>query len=153
MASPAIRAAVAGDADELTRLARRAKASWDYPASWQREWEPVLSFSTEYIAREEVFVAEAQGKLVGVVAMQEAASGPEIDHLWISPESQGRGIGRALLGRAIEVAERRGWKELRIESDPNAQAFYEHMGAIKVGDVDAPVAGVARTLPVLRLSI
>ncbi len=36
---------------------------------------------------------------------------------------------------------------------PHAQPFYERMGAIKVGDVDAPVAGVQRSLPVLRLPI
>ena len=151
--SPTIRRAAVGDAAELTRLARRAKASWGYPASWQREWKHVLSFSAEYIGREEVFVAESEGTLVGVVAMQDAASGPEIDHLWIAPESQGRGVGRALLEHAIQVAEGRGWNELRVESDPNAQAFYERMGAIKIGDVDAPVAGVARSLPVLRLPI
>jgi len=141
------------DAEELTRLARRAKASWGYPESWQREWEPVLSFSAEYITSETVFVVESEGVLIGVVAIREPAAGPEIDHLWVLPESQGCGVGRALLEQAIEVAKERGWVALRIESDPNAQAFYERMGASQVGEIEAPVAGVQRSLPVLRLPI
>jgi len=151
---PQIRRAEEGDAEELTQLARRAKASWGYSETWQREWESALSFSTEYIRLEEVFVAESKGTLLGIVAVRDdPTTGPEIDHLWVLPESQGRGVGRLLLKQAVQMAKERGWASLRIESDPNAQPFYERMGATKVGDVSAPVAGVERSLPVLRLPI
>lgn len=39
-----IRAARAEDAVDLSALAKRSKASWNYPAAWLKEWHPQLSF-------------------------------------------------------------------------------------------------------------
>ena len=36
---------------------------------------------------------------------------------------------------------------------PDAQPFYERLGATQVGELAAPVAGEERVLPVLRLVI
>lgn len=148
-----VRRGVVEDAEELTRLARLAKASWGYPEAWLREWEPELTISPEYIRNNAVFVAESGGRIVGVVGVGESPDGPEIGHLWISPESQGRGLGRTLVDRARQVAEAEQWPSLRIVSDPHAQPFYERLGAIKVDEIPAPVAENERTLPVLRLEI
>ena len=148
-----IRAGVAGDAEELTRLARAAKASWGYPEAWLIEWEAELTISPGYIEQNDVFVAESGGRLVGVVGVGEGPDGPEIGHLWIVPDRQGRGLGRALVGRARQVAAAHGWPSLRVVSDPNAQPFYERLGARRVGEVSAPVAGTERALPVLELAI
>jgi hypothetical protein len=49
-----------------------------------------------------------------------------------------------------DLARERGGHELRIESDPYAEPFYERLGAVRVGETPAPVAGVERCLPVLR---
>ena len=148
-----IRRGVAEDAAELTQLARLAKASWGYPEAWLREWEPELDISADYIRLNAVFVAESEGRLVGVIGVGEGQDGPEIAHLWISAESQGQGLGRTLVDRAKQVAEEEQWTSLRILSDPYAQPFYERLGAVQVGKVPAPVAGTERTLPVLRLEI
>ena len=78
---------------------------------------------------------------------------PEISHLWVAPKSKGLGVGRQLVKQALEVAKSRGWRSLRIVSDPNAQRFYESLGAAQVGEVAAPVGGTDRVLPVLRLSL
>ena len=40
---------------------------------------------------------------------------------------------------------------LEIESDPNAQGFYERMGAKKVGEAVGELDGQARVLPILEL--
>lgn len=141
------------DAAELTRLARLSKASWGYPGAWLREWESELEISAEYIQQNSVFVAESQGCLIGVVGVGEGPEGPEIGHLWISPGSQGLGLGRMLVDRAREVAIQEQWTSLRIVSDPFAQPFYERLGAVQVGEVAAPVAGTERTLPLLRLEV
>lgn len=145
-----IRNASQEDAKELTVLARQAKASWDYPVVWLAEWEDALRFTPGYLQRHPVFVAEATEQLVGVISL-EATPEPEIAHLWVLPDHHGRGIGAALLNRAIQFARSKGWTSLRIESDPNAQAFYEHMGAFQIGRVAAPVAGQERFLPLLQL--
>jgi len=148
-----IRRARVSDAAELTRLARLSKASWGYPDAWLREWESELEISADYIRRNAVFVAATDGGLVGVVGVGAGPEGPEIGHLWVSAEAQGQGLGRALVDRAREVAVQNQWTSLRIVSDPYAQPFYERLGAVSVGEIEAPVAGTERTLPVLRLEV
>lgn len=147
-----IRKARNSEAEELTKLAYRAKASWGYPETWLREWEPQLKLSADYIDSHSVFVARNGNALVGVIAL-ESSGEPEISHLWVAPENQDLGVGRQLVKLALKVAKSRGWHSLRIVSDPNAQPFYEGLGAVKVGEVAAPVAGADRVLPILRLSV
>ena len=148
-----IRRGVEGDSPMLTRLAREAKASWGYPREWLDEWAPDLSLPPAYIRDNAVFVAEVDGRVVGVIGLDDGEDGPQIGHLWISPEAQGQGWGRRLVDAGAEYARQRRWPSLRILSDPYAQPFYERLGAVHIGDEPAPVAGTARTLPVLSLAI
>jgi len=141
------------DAAAMTNVVRRAKASWGYPAAWLLAWEPDLTLSAGFVGAQPTLVAEMGGEIVGIVALDDPGGIPEVAHLWVAPEVQGRGIGRELLTRALGFAGKRGWRELRIESDPNAVAFYERMGARVVGRVDAPVCGEPRWLPVMRLPV
>jgi predicted N-acetyltransferase YhbS len=148
-----IRAARSEEAAELTLLARTSKASWGYPVDWLQEWAEELTITPDYLATAEVLVATPGSGIAGMIAVHEGEEGPEIEHLWVSPEMQGRGIGLALVRRAMQHAEEKGWTRLRIVSDPNAEEFYERLGATRVGDVGAPVAGVDRRLPVLSLPV
>lgn len=52
-----------------------------------------------------------------------------------------------------KVAADHGWASMRVVSDPHAQRFYERMGAVQIGEVDAPVGGTDRVLPVLSLPV
>ena len=112
------------DSEGLTRLARRAKASWGYPESWLREWRPQLVFTKDYIEDNPVIVAVSGDSLIGVVALEDSGE-PEIGHLWVAPEHQDKGVGRRLIQRAVAIAAERGWSALRIVSDPHALPFYK----------------------------
>jgi len=149
-----VRRASVDEAATLTRLARASKASWGYPEAWLREWGDELTITAEWIRDNTAFVAERQGQLVGMVGVGEGGSGPELAHLWIAPDCQGHGLGRILVDRARGVAIARRWPSLRILSDPYARPFYEHLGAVHVGEVPAPAEGAPnRTLPLLRLDV
>jgi ribosomal protein S18 acetylase RimI-like enzyme len=150
-ATPRVRPAREADGAALTSLARRSKAAWGYPESWLTEWESALTLAPAYLREHEVFVAELNDEAVGVVALEVGPGGAEIGHLWVAPEHQGRGVGRTLMERAVARAGELGQASIRIESDPNARGFYERLGAIPEGKVEAPVAGQSRWLPVLRL--
>lgn len=141
------------EAGVLTLVARRAKASWGYPAEWLDEWETQLTFTPAYIRDNVTSVAEIDGDVVGVIALESSQGEPEIAHCWVAPDVHRRGVGRALLKWAVQHAADSGWQTLRIESDPLARAFYERMGAEYIGEIEAPVCGTARQLPVLRLLI
>jgi ribosomal protein S18 acetylase RimI-like enzyme len=77
----------------------------------------------------------------------------ELLHLWVMPEMMGRGIGRSLFCHAVERSILSGVRELEIESDPNAEGFYQRLGARRVGSNITQVQGRRRELPVLIYEI
>jgi GNAT superfamily N-acetyltransferase len=71
----------------------------------------------------EVYVAEADGRTVGFVAL-----GAELlEHLYISPDSQGRGVGSALLAHAKELRPA-GFRLWVFQRNERARRFYEQHG-------------------------
>lgn len=142
-----IRAGKPDDAATLTAIARRAKASWGYDAAWLDQWHDELAFSEAYLHVARVWVAEVEGAPAGVLALEPRPDGWSIDRLWVEPDAQGLGIGRALVECArAAAAESRG--ELDVLSDPYAEAFYLKLGARRAGEVSAPMPGAPdRVLP------
>jgi GNAT superfamily N-acetyltransferase len=61
----------------------------------------------------------------------------------------GRGIGRSLFIHALGRAKELGFRELEIESDPNAEGFYLRLGARRVSTLVRVVAGQSREVPLL----
>lgn len=150
----AVRAAQAGDAPALSRIAVAAKRSWGYPESWIEAWTAALTVDEAFIARHAVWVAlDAGAAPVGWSALVDDAGRAQLEHLWVQPAHQGRGAGRLLLSAVVQEATRRGHKVLHIEADPYALPFYEHQGACRTGNVDAPVLGMPRTLPLLEIPL
>ena len=149
-----IRPALEREAAALTGIAVRAKASWGYPATWIDDWRHALTLSAEYIRNHEVFTAEFGGEIAGLASLELDGRDALIGNLWVAPEYHGRGIGRALIGHCIVVAQKRGLATLRVESDPHALGFYRRMGATQIDAVPAPLPGLPeRTLPILRFEL
>lgn len=142
-----IRRATSDDAERATRIARDAKAHWGYPAEWLAAWENELLFSADDIDRNRTFVASVDGEVVGVCQLQEGEVGAVLDHVWVDPPHHGRGVGKALVERAL--AEARG--VVAVIADPNAERFYIKLGARRVAEVSAPMPGAPeRRLPLLE---
>ena len=79
-----------------------------------------------------MLVAEADGAPVGFVAM---AHGNFVEHLYIHPDHQRRGIGSALLERAKERMPD-GFRLWTFQQNTAARSFYERHGlhAIELTD-------------------
>jgi ribosomal-protein-alanine N-acetyltransferase len=74
--------------------------------------------------------------VVGFSALWFAADEAELGDLAVDPDHRGRGIGRQLLERSVEVARRRGVRTLYLEvreSNTAARALYETHGFQLVG--------------------
>lgn len=151
--TPCIRAATTADVPSLSAVARAAKAHWGYPASWLEQWSAELTISEADLDRFVAFVAEHEGGTVGFCALEPGADGWTLEHLWVEPRAMGREIGRALFDRAVAHIRTTDRRPMFIVSDPNAEGFYLKLGAVRVGEQQAPVDGVARTLPVLRYAV
>jgi len=71
------------------------------------------------------FVVETAG--LGVVGVG-ALDGSEIKRVYVGPQTQGLGVGRALL-RVLEAEARRsGLAEVRLDASPSSEAFYASLG-------------------------
>jgi len=144
-----IRRAQESDAAELTRIAHEAKRYWGYPERWIELWRDDLTFSPEFIAGHEVYVAEEGGEALGCYGLAGAA----LEHFWIRPSAMGKGLGRRLFEHARAAAAGAGVSVLEIDSDPNAEPFYLRMGAVRVGEVRSEVDGQPRVRPLLNLRL
>ena len=148
-----IRRAQPVDASALSRIARTSKASWGYPEVWLEQWQEQLTIPPEFIAANETFIAVIDRQIVAFHALLQTPTEIRLEHLWVLPEHMGRGIGRKLFAHAVERARALGAISLTIEADPNAEAFYRHLGAIKVGAVETEIEGQRRELPLLSLGL
>ena len=137
------------DAALLTDIAFVAKRRWGYPESWIERWRAALTISPTSIANDETYAATIEERIVGFFALHNNEDKLELSHLWVLPEMMGRGIGRSLFAHAVERAIDLGFRQLTIESDPNAEGFYLRMGARRIGTSINDVEGQLRELPVL----
>ena len=137
----------------MTSLARRAKGHWGYPAEWISAWSDDLTLTPEYLQAHEGFVATSMDQIVGVCMLEMESHRAELTHVWIAPEHHRRGIGRRLVGHALDTARLRGAAAVRVISDPFAEPFYLQLGARRVGEVAAPMPGADdRVLPLLEFA-
>jgi predicted N-acetyltransferase YhbS len=89
---------------------------------------------------------------VASVAPMEEEGSFDLERLFVEPDALRRSVGQALFLAAMKIARAEGAARLIILSDPNAAAFYERMGAVRIGD--APSDSIpGRMLPLLRLDL
>ena len=149
-----LRSGTAADAPAASELARRAKASWGYPAEWLERWRSVLTIPAEALTPDRSLVAVHNSGLAGVCVLDSHGEHASLEHLWIDPAYQRRGIGAALVRRALGLVARAGRHRLIIESDPSAERFYQRLGGTRIGETPAPMPGASgRVLPVLELDV
>ena len=134
-----IRAAVETEAQVLSALAMRAKAHWGYSAEQLERWRAELAVSPSDVRERPTFIAMTGAEVAGFYSLRSSQPAWELDNLWVLPEFMHQGIGRALLAHALATAARGGASEVVVDADPNAESFYLECGAIRRGDVPAPI--------------
>jgi GNAT superfamily N-acetyltransferase len=140
-------------ANDLTQISILAKRNWEYPESWIQLWIPSLTITAEYIDAHEVWMMVVEDQPVAYYSFNGNEEGFWLDNLWVLPEYMGQGIGKTLFQHALERCKTLGVSILKIEADPNAQSFYERMGAHKVSEHSAEIQGEPRVLPVMEINL
>jgi GNAT superfamily N-acetyltransferase len=145
-----IRPAAPSEAGTLSGLALEGKRYWSYSEQWLEVWRGQLTITPDYLAAHFVCCAEDEaGRVVGFYALEGEGDRLRLEHLWLSPSLIGSGLGRQLFEHAVQAAGAQGAAELLIEADPNAEGFYLHLGARRVGETVSHVTGTVRVLPQL----
>lgn len=142
-----IRRADYEDATPLTALMHASSAYQGDYATILRDY----GVTPAQIDTDIVFLAEADGALAGFYSLI-VTSEPELDLMFVADAMHGRGIGRLLIAHMSEQARALAIPSIRIVAHPPAQAFYESVGAKRVGTKPrTATAGWER--PILALPI
>jgi ribosomal protein S18 acetylase RimI-like enzyme len=147
-----IRTARPAEAAALSDLAMRSKAHWGYSAEFLEACRASLTVSPNDCDAGTLLVAEIEGQVAGFARLDGTPPEGELSDLWVDPAFMGRGVGRALFEAITARAARMGFRALLIDADPNAEAFYLHLGAVRIGEVPSTVIP-GRTLPLLRFTL
>jgi len=154
-ASITIRAALPGEASVLSRLCVRSKAHWGYDDAFLEQARRSLTIDPAAIDAGRVFVAiDARGGPLGVADCCPLPEPGAFDlvHLFVEPSALRRGVGRALFATACAWCTAQGGSKLMILSDPNAAAFYQRLGARRIGEAPSDAIG-DRMLPLFEFAL
>lgn len=129
----AIRTALESDADAISAIILRALRETnarDYSAEIidriVRGFAP--SAVRQQIATRTVVVATISGRIVGTASLD----GNVVRAVFVAPDSQGRGVGVALMDEIARLARAGGVEALTLQSSITAEAFYARLGFVVV---------------------
>lgn len=148
-----LRPARADERDHLDDICYRAKAHWGYDDAFMASVRDQIRVSPEAIALGRAWVAvDARDLAIGVVQVDRLdARTADLTLMFVDPAGMRTGIGRALFGKALDLARETGARELLIDSDPQAAGFYSAMGAVRIAS--APTGYQGRLLPRFSLRL
>ena len=141
-------------AERLSQIAYAAKSYWGYPSQWIELWHNQLTITKQFILLNEVYAAvDDDESVLGFYALVGSGERMVLEHLWVQPRSLQGGVGRKLFEHAATLASQLGVQRIEIESDPNAEGFYQKMGAETVGEVTYELEGLPRSLPLMLYTV
>ena len=136
----------------LSDLCLRSKAHWDYDTDFLNACRDELTLTQADLRNTALRLAEQDGRPAGVVQVTQGEDPVDLLKLFVDPPFIGQGLGRVLFARAVGAARKQKARAMTIEADPGAVAFYERMGACRIGH--APSGSIpGRTLPLLQLDL
>jgi hypothetical protein len=126
------RPVVREDVPTLNRMMRAGKAHWGYSEDGLERFMKTFGIHDDaYLDNVIGYVAESPKGVAGYYLFNLGENPPMLDQFILDTDIIGQGFGRKLWNHCVATSQKQGWKEFTFWSDPNSQAFYEHMGAIK----------------------
>ncbi len=145
--------AASRNVQQMNAVIEAAKRSWNYDAGYLEAAIPLLRIDEEYLSHRACFEAHLDRRIVGFAAVEKR--GPVLavlEHLWVLPSVQRRGIGRALFANCSAAVRQEGCRVMQIVSDPPAEGFYRKLGAKLIGARPSRIRG-GPVFPVLEAEL
>lgn len=143
--APHIRSGQAIDLPAINGVVERAVMSWRLPERVKRLALPSYRYRVQDLRHQRLLVAELpEIGIAGVAALEEAdprelpcaCTGLLLHGLYVDPTWQGRGIGTRLLQAACAACRESGHHGLLIKAQPDAAAFFEARGMLRLAVKD-----------------
>jgi N-acetylglutamate synthase-like GNAT family acetyltransferase len=129
---PIVRPATGKDVESVAQCVQAAFVQ--YIERMDRPPSPMLADFPAIIAAGQVWVAEANSQIVGVLVQYETEDGFYIDTVAVIPALKGTGVGRALLKFAELEAQRHGYQSIYLCTNVKMtenRAFYPRIGYVE----------------------
>lgn len=126
-----LRPAVLADAPNLVRVFVKARMSWAF-LPWEYDVDFMARlFLDHWIPDEDMWVAETDGDIVGLVSLKDA----ELERLYVLPAWHGKGVGLILLDQAKALSADELWLWV-FQENRQARRFYEKHGFVLHHETD-----------------
>lgn len=142
-------------AEALSNLALASKGFWGYSDSFLESCREELTYKSDDLShpQKHFFVAESEGHILGFYALYQLDAEPvELEALFVRPENVGQGIGKILIKHLLALLENLQINKVLIQGDPNAEHFYQSIGAVKVAEKES-LSIPGRMLPLFELQV
>jgi ribosomal protein S18 acetylase RimI-like enzyme len=118
-----LRRGEARDADELGRIKHACYSRMTYLPPIPTIDEYRRHVREDLLPAQDVWVAEDEGRVVGWWSMTEGS----LEHIYVDPELQNRGLGSAMLAKVMELMPD-GFSLWTFQKNVGARRFYERHG-------------------------
>lgn len=140
------------DNEILTEITKLSKSYWGYSKEQILIWSDLLTITEDYIKNNFVFKLVGNSKTIGYYSYSERIDKTiKLDNLFILPEFIGKGFGRFLMDDFLNRIKNNKIKKITLDSEPNAEKFYNKFGFIKMGNVETSIKN--RFLPTMELNL
>ncbi|TFG06205.1 GNAT family N-acetyltransferase [Candidatus Thorarchaeota archaeon] len=130
-----------GDLTDALQICLLYKRVWDefecvFPKALKESRQPPEEEMRQWLAKETYFIAEIEGKVIGVAGCRALHSACQLVHMAVDRPHRGKGIGTALVRTAIDFARKNNFSKIWLDTIPTmkeAKAVYEKLGFVKCG--------------------
>ena len=135
----------------LTEITKKSKAYWGYSDEQMENWSELLTITKNYIEANNVYKLLVDNLVVGYYSyIYLSEKEVKLDNLFV-PNYIGSGFGKLLMNNFLNRVKNSEVNKIILDSEPNAEKFYEHFGFIKVGQIETSIKN--RYLPIMELAI
>lgn len=128
-----VRQAVNADASVLGDLFRRSSLANPGDRASLLAHPDALEFSGEALKEQRVRVAIVDDRIVGFATVVATGRVGELEDLFVDPDWMRRGVGRALVVDAIDIARDQGLSRINVMANEHALGFYKNVGFVYDG--------------------
>ncbi len=123
---------------DLNKLIRFSKGHGGYSTEFLDAFMNKWGLTKEYMSENQVAILEENEIKCGIFSFNCGNRGAvELTVFFVNNQLIGKGIGKKLWKAASRYALEKKWEKFELISDPNAEKFYEKMGAKKIGEVES----------------
>ena len=117
------------------------------------EWNNFLTISIDYIEKNSVYKLIIDNSIIGYYSyFKTEKDSIKLDNLFILPKHIGLGYGKKLMQDFINrIQTENSIKKITLDSEPNAEIFYQKIGFVKVGEFETSIKN--RFMPIMEMKL